>query len=127
MEKAFPDWRTIITIKPRESRPFWTLKEIFKCIDKHWMSVFGLVDGLRKSDKRFIDELSSIVRKKSFWRSMKSQEKTAAIEKASKVLSIFENRPYGQELRSAIDKLQVKLLTLKLGLNERLIKYDVRV
>jgi len=91
------------------------------------MSVFGLVDGLRKSDKRFIDELSSVVRKKSFWRSMKSQEKTAAIEKASKVLSIFENRPYGQELRSAIDKLQVKLLTLKLGLNERLIKYDVRV
>ena len=112
MEMLFSSgWMAFVIIKPKESRPFWTLKELFKCFDKHWSAVFGLVDGLRNSDKRLFDELSSVVRKRHFWRSMSYEEKKDAVEKAAKLLAFFQNRPYGQVLRMAVDKLRVELLS----------------
>jgi len=36
-------WLKIISIKPKPSKPFWSLNNLFKLFDKHHIAVFGLV------------------------------------------------------------------------------------
>ena len=113
MENAYGnDWQTIIIVKPKPTRPFWTLKELFKCFKKHWMAVFSMIDGLKRSYEKLFDDLNSIVGKRAFWDNLKEDEKSRALEIASKILDFFQSRPYGSTLQSAVIQIHAKIYPL---------------
>jgi hypothetical protein len=110
MENAYGNaWQTLVIVKPKETRPFWTLKELFKCFKKHWIAVFSLIDGLYRSHERLFDDLNSIVCKRTFWDNLNDDEKSRALEIASKILNLFQNRPYGSTLQPALVQIHAKI------------------
>jgi hypothetical protein len=58
MESAYDTmWQKIVLVKPKRIRPSWSLHDIFRCIDKHWIAVFGMVDGVKSSDKNLVSTI----------------------------------------------------------------------
>ncbi len=61
MKLVYDDlWTSIVLIKPKPSRPFWQLRDLIKCFQKHWIAVFGFIDGIKTSDKKVLDDLKSV-------------------------------------------------------------------
>jgi hypothetical protein len=61
MKLVYDDlWTSIVLIKPKPSRPFWQLRDLIKCFQKHWIAVFGFIDGIKTSDKNVLDDLKSV-------------------------------------------------------------------
>ena len=51
-------WEKIVSIKPRSSKPFWTLNQLFTLYSKHHMAVFGL--NFPRSGKDLKENMASL-------------------------------------------------------------------
>lgn len=97
-------WTSIVAVKPKPVRPFWTLRNLLACFDKHWIAVFGLLDGVKRSDKELLDNLKTTFSR----RTLSQSDRKLAAKKLATFLNVFRGRPkYGQLVQSTIVKLQV--------------------
>jgi hypothetical protein len=118
MEVAFGNlWQSTILIKPKQTRPFWTLKELFKCFKKHWISVFSQI-GLKISHQKLFDDLNSFVCKRTFWDNLNDDEKRSALDISSKILTLFQLRPYGSAIQSALILIDTKMHQIAPGMKQ---------
>ena len=105
MESPFEQlWTSIVAVKPKSSKPFWSLNDLFKCFEKHWIAVFGMIKDVKASDKKLFDQLRATFSR----RSAPNKDRRSAAAVAAKFLGCFRRRPYGQAIHSAIVQLLVR-------------------
>ena len=108
MEAAYKNtWQQVIQIKPKSTRPFWSLKDIFKSIDKYWRSVFTYIENMKKADKQLVDQMKSIIFEGIKWQSMDSATQIETVSVAAAIVKLFQHRPYGNVIQSTLVQFQV--------------------
>ena len=94
MERAFGEnWLNVVFIKPMDSSPFWTLKELFKIYSKHWTAVFSLLDGFGQNTKSEFRDIENFFGKSQrVIDLMRPIQKTEISTKIMNVLAVLSTR-----------------------------------
>ena len=97
-------WRTIISIKPRSSKPYWSLKDLFTIFSKHHMAVFG--QNFPQNRNELKSRLLSARERLSVVNCQRIQEAEVAITEVLRLIDIIrEKEDYGGLVGSCRDRI----------------------
>jgi len=86
MKAVFGDlWQQIVIVKPP-----WSLEDIIRCIDKHWIAVFSYIYS--KDFQQKFDYLSSLLKSGNCCASLQSQDQIKLIETGICILQFIHRR-----------------------------------
>lgn len=101
-------WNQIVVVKPP-----WRLLDIFRCVEKHWIAVFGYVYPRDMRDK--IDHLNTIWKRYKNNNEMGQKEREDLVNSTICILQLVQRtrKQFYPNLEKALDELKVKQFLLK--------------
>ena len=105
--KAYDEklWRTVISIKPQSSKPYWNLRDLFTIFSKHHIAVFGLSFPHNGNDLK--SRLLSARERLSVVNCRRLQEAEVAITEVLRLIDVIRDKEdYGGLVNSCRDRMQ---------------------
>lgn len=107
MKQAYDDeiWLHIVLVKPP-----WKLADIFRCVEKHWIAVFGYVYPKDMRDK--MDHLHSVWKQLKTSRIIEQKKCEVLVESAISILQLMQRtrKQFHHLLAKSIEGVKVRLI-----------------